>query len=77
MSVRVLRLEVEELPDDQVRDLVVDRAAEEDDAVAQQPGVQVERPLRAVVRLEHGRNQRHGLLLVAYRATMWLPIIRN
>ena len=42
----IVGLEQQELRDDQVRDLVVDLAAEEDDPVAEQPGVDVERALR-------------------------------
>jgi hypothetical protein len=34
--VRVLALQIQELRDDQVRDLVVDRRAKEDDPLAQQ-----------------------------------------
>ena len=44
--VRVLGLEVEQLGDDQVRDLVVDRRAEEDDPLVEQARVDVERRAR-------------------------------
>ncbi len=56
---RRLRLEVEELGDDQVGAGVVDRRAEEDDAVGEQPGVDVVRPLTAVGRLDDGGDE-HG-----------------
>src|SRR5439155_20917171 len=46
--VRVLRLEVEELGHDQVGDRVVDGRAQEDDALLEQPGVDVEGPLTPV-----------------------------
>ena len=46
--VRVFALEVQQLGDDQVGDRVVDRRAEEDDALLEQPGVDVERALAAV-----------------------------
>ena len=45
----ILRLEEEELRRDQVRDVVVDLLAEEDDALAQEPRVDVERALVAPV----------------------------
>ena len=43
----VLGLEVQQLRDDQVRDLVVDGRAEEDDPLVEQPAVDVERALTA------------------------------
>ena len=46
--VGVLGLEEQQLGDDQVGDLVVDRRAQEHDAFAQQPGVDVVGPLAAV-----------------------------
>ena len=59
--VRVLGLEVEELGDDQVRDLVVDGRAEEDDPLVEQARVDVERALAARGLLDHHRDQRaHG-----------------
>jgi uncharacterized protein YndB with AHSA1/START domain len=70
--VRVLRLEVQELPDDEIRDLLVDGPPEEDDPVSEQPRVEVERALGPAVCLEHGRDQRHDRLLFAYRATIGL-----
>ena len=54
----ILGLEEEHLRDDHVRDLVVDLAAEEDDALAQQAGVDVERALVAPVGLDDHRDQR-------------------
>jgi hypothetical protein len=58
--VRVLRLEVEELRDHQVRDLVVDRRAEEDDALVEQPRVDVELALAARRALDHHGDEGHG-----------------
>ena len=55
--VRVLGLQVEELGDDEVRDLVVDRRAEEDDPLVEQTRVDVERALAARRLLDHHRNQ--------------------
>jgi hypothetical protein len=49
---------VEELGDDQVRDLVVDRRAEKDDALVQEARVDVERALAARGLFDHHRNQR-------------------
>ena len=43
--------------DDQVGDVVVDRAAQHHDAVLEQPGVEVEGPLAPVGLLEDGRDQ--------------------
>jgi len=50
---------VEDLGDDQVGDLVVDRLAEEDDPLAQQAGVDVVRALAAGGLLDDHRDQRH------------------
>src|SRR5262245_21795952 len=55
--VRVLALEVQELGDHQVRDRVVDRRAEEDDALLEQPGVDVEGTLAAVRLLDDRRDE--------------------
>src|SRR5438093_11749256 len=49
---------MQELGDDQVGDLVVDGRSEEDDALVQQSGVDVERALAARGLLDHHRNQR-------------------
>ena len=51
--VGVLRLEVDELGADQVGDGVVDRRAQEDDVLLEQPGVQVVGPLAPVGLLDH------------------------
>ena len=52
--------------DDQVRDLVVDRRAEEDDPLVEQARVDVERALAARGLLDHHRDQRaHRWLLAA------------
>ena len=58
--VGVVGLEVQQLGDDEVRDLVVDRGADEDDALAQQAGVDVERALAARVLLDDDGDERHG-----------------
>jgi hypothetical protein len=58
--VGVVGLEVQQLRDDEVRDLVVDRGADEDDALAQQPRVDVERALAARVLLDDDGNERHA-----------------
>src|SRR5581483_1314386 len=54
--VRVLGLEMDHLGDDEVRDLVVDRGAEEDDPHVEQPRVDVEEALAARGLLDDGRN---------------------
>src|SRR5919201_1453050 len=56
--VGVLRLQVEELGDDQVGDLVVDWGSEEDDALVQESRVDVERALAARGLFDHHRDQR-------------------
>jgi hypothetical protein len=56
--VGVLGLEVEQLGDSEVRDLVVDRRAEEDDPLVQEPGVDVERALTERRLFDHHRDQR-------------------
>ncbi len=55
--VGLLRLEEEQLRADQVGDRVVDRRAEEDDALLQQARVQVVGPLAPVGRLDDGGHQ--------------------
>src|SRR5262245_24236123 len=55
--VGILRLEMEKLRDDEVRDLVVDLRAEEDDALVEQTRVDVERPLTARGLLDDHRDQ--------------------
>ena len=66
----ILRLEVQELRHDQVRDLVVDRGSEEDDPLVQQAGVDVERALAARRLLDHHRDQRaHAVSLLRHSAT--------
>ena len=51
---------MQQLGDDQVRDLVVDRSAEEHDAFCEQARVDVERALAARGLLDHHRD--HGLM---------------
>jgi hypothetical protein len=57
MSFRILGLEEEELRRDHVRDLVLDLAAEEDDALLQEARVDVERALRAPVGVDDHRDE--------------------
>src|SRR6185312_11592037 len=57
---RVLTLEVQQLRDDEVCDLVVDRGAEEDDALVEQSRVDVELALSARRPLDDHRDQGHG-----------------
>ena len=59
VAVGVGGLEVQQLRDDEVRDLVVDRLAEEDDALVEQPAVDVERALAAPVLLDDHRDEGH------------------
>src|SRR4051794_12435412 len=59
--VRVRGLEVQQLGDDQVGDHVVDRAAEEDDPLVEQAGVDVELALAASGALDDHGDQRHGM----------------
>jgi hypothetical protein len=51
---------VQQLRDDQVRHLVVDRAAEEDDPLVEQAGVDVELALASGGALDDHGDQRHG-----------------
>ena len=53
---RVLAVEVEDLGDDQVRHLLVDGAAEEDDALAKQQRIDVECSLPASARFDDRRD---------------------
>jgi hypothetical protein len=56
--VGIVGREVDDLGDDQVRDLGRDRRAQEDNAVVQEPRVDVERALAAAGLLDDHRNQR-------------------
>ena len=57
----VLRLEVDELGNDEVGDVLADLGAEEDDPLVKQPRVDVEGALAARALLDHHRNQgAHG-----------------
>jgi hypothetical protein len=58
--VGVDRLEVQQLRDHEVGHLVVDRRADEDDALVEQARVDVEGALAARVLLDDHRNHRHG-----------------
>src|SRR3954452_17361844 len=79
VAVRVRRLEMQDLGDDQFRDLVVDRRAEEDDPLVEQAAVDVERSLAAPVALDDHGDQRHvpALLCRRRRATVWLRLRRS
>src|SRR5215469_7203269 len=57
---RVLAREEEELRDDEVRDVVVDRCSKEDDVVAQQTAVDVVGAFAPARLLEHHRNKSHS-----------------
>ena len=57
VGVRILRLEKEQLRDDQVRRGVRDLRAEEHDPLAEQARVDVERALEAPIRLDHHRHE--------------------
>ena len=71
--VGILGLEVQQLRDDQVRDLVVDRRAEEDDPLVEQAGVDVERALPARGLLDDHRYEwAHGPRFVSLRAVGFL-----
>ena len=61
----VLGLEEQQLGHDQVGDLVVDRRAQEDDPLAEQPRVDVVGTLAAGRGLDDGGDE-HGFLLVAH-----------
>src|SRR5215211_4922737 len=52
---------MDQLRDDQVRDLIVDRRSEEDDAFVQQTRIDVERALAARGLFDHHRNERAHL----------------
>ena len=57
VAVGVVRLEVDHLRARQVGDRVVDRRADEDDVLLEEPGVQVVRPLAAVRLLDDRRHE--------------------
>ena len=56
---------MDELGDDHVRDVVLDLLAQEDDPLAEQPGVDVERALAPRGLLDDHRDQCHVVLLVS------------
>jgi hypothetical protein len=56
VALGVVRLEKEQLRDDDVRHVVVHGAAEEDDAVHEQPREDVVLPFAAARPLDHGRH---------------------
>ena len=66
--VRVLGLEVQQLRHDQVRDVLGHGRAEEDDALVQQAGVDVERALPAGGLLDDHWNQWAHVTFLAPRA---------
>ena len=68
------RLEVQELRDDEVRDLVVDRRAEEDDALVEQARVDVVLALAAGGALDDRGDQGHADSLVSRRALPALDV---
>jgi hypothetical protein len=71
-GVGVGRLEVQQLRHHEVGDLVVDGLAEEDDALVQQPRVDVEGPLAARILLDDHGHKGHGK--PAPSATIWLHV---
>jgi hypothetical protein len=66
------RLQVQELGHDEVGDLVVDRLAEEDDALVEQARVDVEGALAARVLLDDHGDEGHLDQLLS--ATVWLHV---
>ncbi len=56
VALRILRLEEEHLGDHQARDLVVDRATEEDDVVLEEARIDVVGALTAARLLYHHRH---------------------
>jgi hypothetical protein len=69
VAVLVVRLEEEQLRDDDVRDVVIDRCAEEDDAVHQQAREDVIAALAAAGALDDRRHvDRHGCVSVCVSA---------
>ena len=62
VALGILRLEEQELRGDEIGDGGVDRRSEEDDAVPEQPRVDVVRALAARRLLHDVRNQAHGRL---------------
>ncbi len=62
VALRVLRLEEQQLRDDQVRDVVLDGVAEEDDALAEQPAVDVVGALAPARGLDDHRHEHRPCL---------------
>jgi len=71
LLLRVLRLEEEQLGDDDVRGVVGDPRSEEDDPVAQQARVDVEMTLAPLALFDHIGNQGHLALRIAADSPSW------
>jgi hypothetical protein len=65
---RVLGIEEQELGDDEVRDVILDRVAEEDDPFPEQPRVDVVGTLTAAAGLDDHRNEHWDLRFSEVRA---------
>ena len=63
--VRVFGFEKEHLGDGQVRDLIVDRRADEDDAVLEKAGEDVVRALAAIGLFDDHRHQLHARVITS------------
>ena len=58
--VRIFRFQKQHLRDDEIGDRVVDRRADEDDAVLEEPGEDIVRPLAAVGLFDDHGNELHA-----------------
>ena len=74
VAVGVGGFEVQQLRDDEVRDLVVDRLAEEDDALVEQAAVDVERALAASVLLDDHRDEGHVARVLSVSRNSWVAL---
>jgi hypothetical protein len=70
VAVRVLGLEVQQLGHDDVRDAVVDRGAQEDDPLLEEPAVDVERALAARGLLDDDRDRVVGRVAEAHGSSL-------
>src|SRR5208337_1384243 len=68
LFVRVFRFQKEELGDDQVGHVIVDGRAQKDDAVLEEPGIDIISPLPPAALLHYHGNQLHFILRPPWQA---------
>ena len=67
-AIRVLRFQEQQLGDDQVGHHIVHTRPQEDDAVLEEPGIDIVGPLAPVGLFDHHRYQCHGMIPFLFMA---------